>query len=176
MWLLLVGLAAPGETSKSPTWLKDYSQARKQGAAQSKPLAVFLSPGKDGFQKLVREGKLGETSRKVLADSYVCVHIDTTTANGKRLAGAFEMSDGVGLVLSDRSGETQAFRHNGTLSDADLTAHLQSNLPTITRVSSYSPAEAAPRYYPPQSTYYPQTIQGRIQSYGSPSISSGCST
>ena len=77
VWLALAGLAPQAEAT--PTWRNDYFQARQKGAAQKKPLAVFLAPGQGGWKKLSAEGGLGDGAKKVLADRYVCVHIDTTT-------------------------------------------------------------------------------------------------
>src|SRR5207237_132489 len=56
LWLVLAA-AAPSGGDRKPEWLTSYGQAQKQGQTSSKPLAVFLAPGKDGWQQLVREGK-----------------------------------------------------------------------------------------------------------------------
>ena len=37
----------------------------------------------------------------------------------------FELSGGTGLVISDRTGQLQAFRHEGALDGADLKAYLE---------------------------------------------------
>ena len=100
----LTGLMAPTEGTSAPTWLSDYSQARRQGAAQKKPLAVFLSSGKESWGRRVTQGSVGGEVRRLLASRYVCVSVDTTTEEGRRLASAFEMPNGLGLVISDRSG------------------------------------------------------------------------
>src|SRR5262245_2318543 len=126
VWLTLLGAdSTVAYYEPSPAWITDYAQARRQGETLRKPLAVFLAPGKDGWQKLSREGKIDFPSLKMLAAGYICVHIDTTTDRGKQLAGAFNMSGGLGLVISDRSGELQAFRHEGSLPAGELSRHLE---------------------------------------------------
>ena len=47
---------------------------------------MFLGPGKEGYDKLVREGRLGKETMELLSAKYVCVMIDTTTARGKSSA------------------------------------------------------------------------------------------
>ena len=179
VWLALMGLAAPAE-GKSPTWLNDYSQARKLGAAQKKPLAVFLSPGKIGWGKLATVGDRGEEVRRLLADHYICVAIDTSTEEGRRLASAFEMAGGKGIIISDRSGDLQAFRHEGDLSNGELsrslTRHSTSTRPVET-TETLTTARTS-NYYAPSttSTLNPNTFQGWSQpNYGNFSGFSGFS-
>ena len=65
---LLVALVAAAVPAgdKKPEWQTSYSQAQNQGQSASKPLAVFLAPGKDGWQQLVREGKLSKEALEQL--------------------------------------------------------------------------------------------------------------
>jgi hypothetical protein len=120
----LTGVAPSAEAGKVPSWSLDYTAASKQAASADKPLAVFLAPGSGAYEK-ISQGGLSDEARKVLADRYVCVHIDTTTTRGQELARAFQMPEGLGLVISDRSGDRQAFRHEGDLADADLVRYLE---------------------------------------------------
>src|SRR5437763_15560308 len=94
VWVALTGLTPQVEAS--PTWKDDYFQARREGEAQRKPLAVFLAPGEGGYRKLAADGSLSGEARRVLAERYVCVHVDTSTERGRKLAQDFEMSGGVG--------------------------------------------------------------------------------
>jgi hypothetical protein len=43
--------------------------------------------------------------------------MDITTTAGRRLARAFELSTGPGLIISNRGSAVQAFRHKGKLSN-----------------------------------------------------------
>src|SRR5260370_29597024 len=92
---------------ESPSWQTDYSVARKLGKEDRKPLAVFIGSGNTGWNQLTKEGKLSSAANRVLTTEYVCVYVDTSRASGKRLASAFEVSDGLGLILSDRTGALQ---------------------------------------------------------------------
>src|SRR5437879_4067608 len=94
LWLALTGLSAADRSAL--VWTSDYGQARKHGAAQNKPLAVFLSPGKDSWQKVSLVGGLGSEVEKLLAERYVCVHLDTATTAGRQLASNFELSGDLG--------------------------------------------------------------------------------
>lgn len=153
VWLALMGLAAPAEGT-SPTWLNDYSQARRLGTDQKKPLAVFLSPGKESWGKRALEGEQGKEVRRLLADRYVCVSIDTSTEAGRRLAEAFEMAGGKGIVISDRSGDLQAFRHEGELSNGDLGRYLarhSTNDQPVATTETVTTARTS-NYYAPSTT------------------------
>jgi hypothetical protein len=146
----LSGLVAPADTTASPAWLTDYSKASQIVARANKPLAVFLGAQAD---KVSSEGQLSPEAKQFLADNYVCLHIDPATAQGKQLASAFEMPGGIGIVISDRKGKVQAFRHEGSLDNTSLVRQLvyyadpqvvvratESN--SGNRVSSYPPSEA----------------------------------
>jgi hypothetical protein len=122
--LALVGLYAP-TLDQEPVWNANYWQARKQGQQQGKPLAVFVGSGQAGFEKLSREGRLSPAVRRTLQASYVCVYLDTNTREGGSLAETFAINNGVGVVLSDRTGQTQAFHHDGELAETDLVHNLQ---------------------------------------------------
>src|SRR5262249_55479670 len=97
VWMALTGLVPAVELAPSPNWTSDYVQGRRLGTAQKKPLAVVLAPGKGGWDKLTKEGNLGKETRRLLAERYVCVHVDTDTARGRQLARDFEVSGGLGL-------------------------------------------------------------------------------
>lgn len=107
---------APGR----PAWLNDYSLASQRGLAQHKPIAVFIGAGDSGWQDVSKDGSLGTEASELLASQYVCVYLDTSKEEARQLAKAFAIADGVGMVLSDRSGKLQAFRHEGELDATEL--------------------------------------------------------
>src|SRR5690348_15985194 len=90
----LSALLAPGGSSQDPQWLKDYGQARKQGKAEGKPLVVIIGTGEKGSEKVCEEGKLNAEVRKALAESYVCLYVDTEHIQGRELAESFKMGQG----------------------------------------------------------------------------------
>jgi hypothetical protein len=149
----LVGFVPQQAESEGPTWLTNYSQARKQGQKESRPLAVFVGSGERGYEKVCGGGKLSPEARRLLAANYLCVYLDTETTEGQRVASLFQMANGTGLVISDRSGDYQSCRFNGTLTDAELTRSLKrfaapnhvANT-TVTNVNEHV------SYYPPQQT------------------------
>src|SRR5262249_30804808 len=109
LMLALSGVAPTAEVVDTPAWVTDYGAARKQAASTNKPLVVVLSPGAKSWEKLSREGTLSSEALKAFKDRYICVFINTATEEGKSLATAFEMPSGLGIVMSDRTGNVQAF-------------------------------------------------------------------
>ena len=86
-------------------------------------MAVFLGTGKDGWKSVVRDGDIDSATRKLLAERYVCVYVDTQTAAAKRVAEQFDVASH-GLIISDRTGASQAYSLSGKLSKAELTQTL----------------------------------------------------
>jgi hypothetical protein len=155
----LSGVSASVDGGKVASWSQDYMSARKQAIAEKKPLAVFLAPGKGAWDKIGRDGGVNADANSVLASQYVCVHVDTSTSAGKVLAEAFEIPGGLGIVISDRTGDIQAFRHEGALANQDLVRYLNrySDPTRVARMTDSNPGRepapisypfAAPNYYP----------------------------
>ena len=132
----------------TPTWMTDYGQAVQAGKKAGKPLAVFVSSGADGYQQVSRGGTLGSETRALLAKAYVCVYADTTQPAGMRLAQALEIANGRGLVISDRTGQSQAFHYVGQLSETELTRNLErfANIDNVRTTESNAGSRVS--YYP----------------------------
>src|SRR5437899_2515200 len=123
MYTSLIALAmvgAPGD-ALVPSW-QTYSQASQMVQMERKPMAVFLGTGQKGWEQVA--GSLDSEAEKVLAASYVCAYVDTSTPAGEKLAEAFALKNGVGVVLSDRRGDVQVYSHEGKLSQPDLVRQL----------------------------------------------------
>lgn len=151
--------------SVGPTWLTDYNAARQRGRDEQKPLCVMIGSGRNGWEAVSNDGSLDNASRHVLAGKYVCLYVDTEHIAGQKLAAQFEIS-GPGLVLSDGTGELQAFRYQGRLANEQLAAYLREyadpdRVVTVTEgngvqtVSYYEPpaAPAVPVYAPVVPSY-----------------------
>ena len=121
------------------TWSPDYGQARQRGVAESKPVAVILGTGNQGYNQIVGDGGLSQEAHDLLSSKFVCVYIDTTTPQGRKLADAFEMPTGKGIVLSNRQGTHQAFWHEGVLADQALVRQLQQRGEAVS-TSNYQPS------------------------------------
>ena len=170
--IALVGSAdAKVAVPRAPAWQTDYSVAQKRCIEFKKPLAVVIGRGPSGWEAVSRDGKLDSVVAETLHANYVCVYVDVATERGEKLADAFEMKSG--LVISDVSGEKQAFRHTGTLTNGDLDGVLKrfSN-PERVVTSTEVHGQTEIRYYPsdaaPSSTTSP--------SYLAPSSGSNCSS
>ena len=147
-----------GTMPVSPAWQGDYDLARKLGRDGRKPLAVFIASGKSGWNHLSKEGNLGTETNRVLAAEYVCVYLDTNQSAAKRLATAFEIPDGTGLILSDRTGGVQAFRHEGDLRNQDLNRYLtrySDPQRVVTTTESNPGDDPPPRYSRPEYSVRP---------------------
>ncbi len=167
--IVLVALAGSTISAAVPESLEfksDYVTARKLGSRERKPLAVFIGSGPKGWEDRTKEGQLSQDVQDLLSSHYVCVYIDTTSEDGKRLSRDFGMTEG--LVLSDATGENQAFRHEGKLSNGDLQRQLKKySDPNRVAVRtdrlgddrrSYYPEptyQQAPSYYYPPPSFFP---------------------
>jgi hypothetical protein len=160
--IALSGLLTP-MMSESPSWQTDYDAARKLGREERKPLAIFVGAGRAGWDLVSEEGKLAKEAKRILAASYVCVYIDRKYSAGKQLAGAFEISEGVGLIISDCTGQIQAFWHDGDLADDDLVRYLR-RYADPDRVIHSTETNPAPHvsYYYPADEYRPHSSHQRF--------------
>lgn len=106
-------------------WRSSYQEARDHGQKVKKPLAVFVGAGQAGFRQIVQDGSFSSDVRKILASEYIPVYLDADRADHKRLIQELGISSRKGVVLSDRAGDTQAFFHDGALSETELTRQLR---------------------------------------------------
>ena len=144
----LVAAMIPAHTaSLAPAWLHDYSMARDLGSREKKPLVVVIGSGKTDWANLAKPAEQDDAINQTLRSSYVCLFVDTDTAEGQQLARSFEMS-GPGVVISTRSGETQAYRKAGQVPATELAKELISYTD-----DAYVAKKLAPQ--PVQSNYQP---------------------
>src|SRR4051812_19470731 len=108
-----------GNLTTAPTFHSDYLAAKAQVATAGKPMAVFVSSGKAGWESVVREGGFDPAVTKILSEKFVCLYVDASTPTGKSLAAAFQVGDR-GVVLSDRTGTKQAYSAAGAVSQTEL--------------------------------------------------------
>lgn len=165
--LALSGLLPFNTGTEKPAWLADYAAARQIGRATQKPLVVVIGSGQEGWEKMSQEGKLGKEVNRALAGNYVCVYVDTADPWGQRLAAAFAMNQGPGLVISDRSGDVQAFSHQGTLTEANLADRLRRHADPQ-RVVRQTETNVSQRvsYYPPSYQQVPASSYAPVFSGG----------
>jgi Protein of unknown function, DUF255 len=137
----------PPAVLDTPVWQTQYEAARHMGHQSSKPLAVFIASGKAGWDQLLEDGTPGQETKRLLATQYVCLYVDVSAAGGKELAAAFAVTGGLGLVLSDPTGDVQAFRHEGKIADLALARCLRkySNLERVVEATELSGLAAAGR-------------------------------
>jgi hypothetical protein len=169
----VAGFLASGSLATQPTWQTDYRKALAQAVEQQKPVAVFIARGGAGYSRLVTEGGLGADAAQMLRKNYVCLYVDTGTARGKELAGAFQISEG--LVISDKTGGVQALRHEGRVSQTDLTRYLtrfvkaervaQTEFRGATQPLAQPATIAYQPVYQPQPVYRPQPTFNPVMNF-----------
>jgi predicted lipoprotein len=113
---LATSFAAANELA--PTWHHDYRQARDLGEKEHKPVVVVIGSGKSPWANLSKVAGEDSKINSTLRSNYVCLFVDTDTPEGQRLAKLFGIDQG--LVISDKTGEVQAFRHSGELTAAQV--------------------------------------------------------
>jgi hypothetical protein len=149
-------------TLESPTWHADYGSAQQVGREGHKPLAVFIASGKTGWNRVSQNKQLGKEVQQLLARNYVCIYVNTSGNGGKQLAAEFDIRQGLGLILSDSTGNLQAFRHEGDLPNEKLLHYLKrfADPERVVRTTESNPGEPAayessaiypPAYYQPVS-------------------------
>jgi hypothetical protein len=111
-------------SAQDVVWKKTYSEARDHGQKVNKPLAVFVGTGANGFQKIIEEGSFSSDIRKIIAKEYIPVYLDADLAENQQLLKELGIASRKGLILSDRECGSQAFFHDGALSETELTRQL----------------------------------------------------
>jgi hypothetical protein len=152
---VIAGLFACGSITGLPEWSESYGRAMALAGEKRKPVAVFLAPGE--LVKLTNGKGLPAETLTSLRANYIAVQIDTTTADGKKLAEAFGIPQGV--VLSDRSGKQMALKHEGQLTPEQLSEYLARYATTDrAETTEYRTAASVPLHtqYQPQQYHAPQ--------------------
>jgi hypothetical protein len=141
----------------APAWQPDYPTAYAQSSTAHKPLAVFIGHGSGGAGSVVTKGLTAEEN-KALADKFVALYVDADSAEGKKLATAFQITDG--LVISDATGGLQALKHGGAISQTELDGYLVKYAEPARQVTTTDvggTAKPAAVTYDPFTRYAPMT-------------------
>src|SRR5437879_12520810 len=76
----------------APSWRSDYALAVKEGQRSKRPLAIFVGPGAEGWDKLSKDGGLDKEARELLRGHYVCVYLDSSKEHDRQVADQLELS------------------------------------------------------------------------------------
>ncbi len=159
---VVLSAALANEAPSAPAWETNYARASETAIAQRKPLAVFIGRGEAGYSRVVGGDMPTETGR-LLAANYVALYVNTDSTEGKRLATAFGVDEG--LVISSRCGQKQALKFGGAVPAVELAGYL----------TKYSTADVAVATTERAGTAVvaaaPVMMSGQ---YGSPAVMSGC--
>jgi hypothetical protein len=158
--VVLTGALLAGQNG-TPIWQNDYSKAQEQASAQKKPLVVVFGSGANGWAKVIREAPTPDLT-KLLADKYVCVYVDTASQAGRKLAQDFDITGNLGLVIGDLEGTSQAFWHQGDLTNTSMLHYLEKyGDPRVPVRGTETVNTLRTSYYPPNAS------QGNSPSIGS---------
>jgi len=176
---LSAGLAPATMIPAAPAWRSDYTLAVREGQRSKRPLAIFVGAGAEGWDKLSKDGGLDKEARQLLQGHYVCVYLDSSKEHDRQLADQLELSNGRGVVLSDSTGQKQAFWHAGALSNEQLNHYLRKYSDpekAVSRTETVAQArpQAPPAYYAPAPAYYAPPPAHYAPAF--PSFGGGCST
>jgi hypothetical protein len=111
--------------SIEPKWMSSYTDALQEAKSTERPLVVVIGAGQQGWNQVSADGQLDGAIQRILAHHYVCVYLDTDKKTDRRLAAAFEIPKGPGIVISAPSGNIQAFRHRGEIDNNELAEYLR---------------------------------------------------
>jgi hypothetical protein len=144
---LVAALATAHNASLAPAWQHDYRLARELVSRENKPLVVVIGSSKTDWANLAKPAEQDETINQTLRSSYVCLFVDTDTTEGQQLARSFEMT-GPGIVISNRSGETQAYRKAGEVPAQELAKELVNHTDDAYVARKIAPPPVQPTYQP----------------------------
>jgi hypothetical protein len=98
----------------------------------------------------------------LLIEHYICVYVDAEEEKGKDLALAFEITV-TGLVISNRDGSIQAFRHEGTIGNEELERYLDRYAdPFFVARATETPLQERSSYYHPAPGSYLTPVSAPI--------------
>ena len=126
MYTSMLGLAVSALLgSATPHFETEYREAKALAAREQKPLIIVLGAGETAWSGIVTDGGPDVEALKSMHDSYVCIYVDTETDKGHRLAADFEFHNTPACIISDKTGELQAYRHEGPVTAATFSAVLR---------------------------------------------------
>lgn len=161
---VVAGLLASGSVVGLPEWTDSYVKAMAQAGEKNRRVAVFLSAGD---MKTLTNGKpLSTDALKSLKSDYIAVRVDTTTEDGKKVAEAFGMTQGV--VISDRAGKQMALKHEGQLSPEQAAEYLTkfASVEAISTTEYRSSVQVQQPVYQPYQYQQPRPVLNAIQNVG----------
>jgi len=151
----LAGYVTPAALVLPSSWHNSYDTALDRAARDKKPVAIVVGNGLKGLQDITKQGEISKEAYELFDTHFVCVYLDSSTENGKKMAKALAAGSGPALIIGDRSGTNQAFRYKGSLTDEQLKGTLKrfSKVIDVATVTEFDPPNTgAPR---PQTQNYP---------------------
>lgn len=127
-WLIV----AAGVSATAQPWSGDYGAALRAARQDGKPVFVVLGEGADGWRGLVQEG-WSAANLRFISEHFHGVYVNARDGGyGTELARAFAFRQLPALVISDRWGQTQVVRREGTMTDGELQRLLAQHVPSET--------------------------------------------
>src|SRR5262249_8144700 len=111
--------------SIEPKWMSSYTEALQEAKDLERPLVVVIGAGSQGGRHVSADAELDSVIQLLPRRHYVWLYLDTEKKIDRRLAAAFEIPKGPGIVISAPSGNIQAFRHHGEIDNNELADYLR---------------------------------------------------
>ncbi len=97
-------------------WNDNYTQVLTNAKADHRPMLVVFQNPMDPQKSI---DQLEERQRSSLLDNYHLCRVDVTTANGRRVASAFNVTSVPYTVITDRGAENIILRKRGEFTDSE---------------------------------------------------------
>jgi len=162
----LAGFLAAAPAMNRPEWATSYSSALAMSSKLNKPIAVFIAP--TASATWAQEGNLPSETVATLRKEFIALKVDSSSTDGKRLAAQFGLQEG--LVISNKSGELIALRHEGAVAKAELGTYLNKHngtaAVTTTEYHSTVVNVQPTQYIQPVQYAQPRPILNAVQNVG----------
>jgi hypothetical protein len=122
---LLGGCVTAGNEAvpAAPAVWTDYARALAEAARTHKPVVVFIGETPAPLRQQLQAGTVPAEAIQLLQERYIVVEVSRQQAEGRALAGQFDLQEGV--VISGPGGQLQAYRHGGPWQVAQLLPQLR---------------------------------------------------
>jgi hypothetical protein len=146
MQVLLMAAMASASLAVATTgdlqWSDHYANAKRQAAAEQKPLLVVLEDSTKPEGRFDQQSLASQESQVKLLQNYQLCRMDVGTEYGKRVAAAFGAKEFPFTAITDKSANYITFETSGTMSseqwEQTLTHRMDGHLgdPTLQRVEA----------------------------------------
>jgi hypothetical protein len=129
-----LGVTSPAELE----WSNHYADAKKQAAAEQRPLLVVLEDASNPAGRFDQDNLASQEKQLEMLQNYRLCRMDVNTAYGKRVAEAFGANQFPFTAITDKSAQFVKFRTAGAMTPQqwEQTLSTQQSDATVQRVDA----------------------------------------